>query len=41
MDKKAIFMMHAGVWIFLAFVVGLVVMYLIAKKTIPIPLPVC
>tara|TARA_Y100000310_G_C20061623_1_gene525239 strand:+ start:37 stop:186 length:150 start_codon:yes stop_codon:yes gene_type:complete len=39
-SKKA-FIMHPGTWIAAAFILGAVAMYLIAKGTIPIPIPVC
>ena len=40
MNKKA-FIMHPIMLAIAAFILGMLVMYLIAKKIIPIPLAVC
>jgi len=40
MNKKA-FIMHPVTWIVGAFILGLLVMYLIAKGTLPIPIRIC
>ena len=39
-SKKAI-VAHPGTWIVVAFLLGALAMYLIAKGTLPIPLKVC
>jgi len=39
-DKKA-FIAHPATWVIGAFILGLLVMYLIAKGTISVPLKVC
>jgi len=39
-SKKA-FVAHPGTWIVVAFLLGMLVMYLIAKGTLPIPIKVC
>ena len=39
-NKKA-FIMHPATWIIAAFILGMVVMYLMAKGTIPAPIKVC
>ncbi len=40
MNKKA-FIAHPATWIIVAFLAGMLVMYLIAKGTIPVPIRVC
>ena len=40
MNKKA-FIAHPATWIIVAFLLGALAMYLIAKKIIPIPINVC
>ncbi len=40
-NKKAFISMHPVVLILVAFILGLLVMYLIAKGTIPVPIKVC
>lgn len=39
-SKKA-FVAHPATWIVVAFLLGMLVMYLIAKGTLPIPIRVC
>jgi len=39
-NKKA-FIAHPVTWMIIAFILGALVMYLIAKGTLPIPLNVC
>tara|TARA_B100001971_G_scaffold194820_1_gene201165 strand:+ start:355 stop:534 length:180 start_codon:yes stop_codon:yes gene_type:complete len=39
-SKKA-FIMHPGVWIGVAFVAGLLIMYLLAKGIIPVGIKIC
>jgi len=39
-SKKG-FIMHPATWIIAAFILGALVMYLIAKGTIPVPIRVC
>ncbi len=40
MDKKAI-LHHPATWMVIAFILGMVVMYLMAQGTIPIDIGVC
>lgn len=40
MDKKG-FIMHPATWIIVAFILGFVVCYLVARGTIPVNLPIC
>lgn len=40
-NSKRAFVAHPVTWIIIAFLLGMLAMYLIAKGTIPVPIRVC